>query len=140
VIKLKRAYEKPASGDGLRLLVDRLWPRGVSKVAAHVDRWLKDVAPSTGLRTWFGHDPRRWTEFRRRYFAELQARGAAVAELRALIDANPVTFVYAAKDLEHNHALALKDFMERKPKRASTRKATKRPPAKRPRVAPRRRS
>jgi uncharacterized protein YeaO (DUF488 family) len=140
VIKLKRVYEKPASGDGFRVLVDRLWPRGVSKVAAHVDRWLKEVAPSTGLRRWFGHDPSRWTEFRTRYFAELELRADAIAELRALIAENPVTFVYAAKDPEHTHALALKDFVERKPKRASGRKTTKRPLAKRPQAAPRRRS
>ncbi|HEV7490180.1 MAG TPA: DUF488 family protein [Rhodanobacteraceae bacterium] len=140
MIKLKRVYEKPASGDGFRVLVDRLWPRGVSKVAAHVDRWLKEVAPSTGLRRWFGHDPSRWTEFRTRYFAELELRADAIAELRALIAENPVTFVYAAKDPEHTHALALKDFVERKPKRASGRKTTKRPLAKRPQAAPRRRS
>ena len=140
MIRLKRAYEKTAPDDGLRILVDRLWPRGVSKVAARIDVWLKDVAPSTRLRIWFGHDPARWIEFRRRYFAELRQNPDAVAELRALTDAQPVTFVYAAKDSEHTHALALKAFMERKRKRARAKRATKRPPATRRQVAPRRRS
>ena len=140
MIKLKRVYEKPSHDDGLRILVDRLWPRGVTKLAARVDLWLKDIAPSPALRTWFGHDPARWTEFRRRYFDELKERADAVAELRALIAAQPITFVYAAKDSEHTHALALKDFAERKSKRARARKATKRPPPARRRVAPRRRS
>ena len=142
VIKLKRAYEKPAKDDGLRILVDRLWPRGVTKLAAHLDAWLKDVAPSPALRTWFGHDPARWVEFRRRYFVELKQRSDAVAELRALIAGQPVTFVYAAKDPEHTHALALKDFIERKPKRAAAKSktATKRPRPARPKAGPRRRS
>jgi uncharacterized protein YeaO (DUF488 family) len=142
MIKLKRAYEKPAKDDGLRVLVDRLWPRGVTKVAAHVDLWLKDVAPSPALRIWFGHDPARWDEFRQRYFEELKQRDDAVAQLRALIAEQPVTFVYAAKDPEHTHALALKDFVERKPKRAAAKSktATKRPRPARPKAGPRRRS
>jgi uncharacterized protein YeaO (DUF488 family) len=157
MIKLKRAYEKPAKADGLRILVDRLWPRGVTKVAAHIDVWLKDVAPSTALRTWFGHDPARWDEFRRRYFEELKQSSDAVARLRALIAEQPVTLVYAAKDTEHTHALALKDFVERKSKRvaAKTKKAaakrqraavktkktaTKRPRPAHPKAGPRRRS
>jgi len=142
MIKLKRAYEKPAKDDGLRILVDRLWPRGVTKVAAHVDLWLKDVAPSTALRIWFGHDPARWDEFRQRYFEELKKSDDAVAQLRALIAEQPVTFVYAAKDPEHTHALALKDFVERKPKRAAAKSktATKRPRPARPKAGPRRRS
>jgi uncharacterized protein YeaO (DUF488 family) len=140
MIKLKRVYEKPSHDDGLRILVDRLWPRGVTKLAARVDLWLKDIAPSPALRTWFGHDPARWTEFRRRYFDELKERADAVAELRSLIAAQPVTFVYAAKDSEHTHALALKDFAERKSKRARARKVTKRRPPARRRAAPRRRS
>lgn len=140
MIKLKRVYEKPSHDDGLRILVDRLWPRGVTKLAARVDLWLKDIAPSPALRTWFGHDPARWMEFRKRYFDELKQRGDAVAQLRALIAAQPVTFVYAAKDPEHTHALALKDFAERKSKRSRARKATKRAPPARRRAAPRRRS
>ena len=111
-IRLKRVYEPFAKADGLRILVDRLWPRGVTKVAAHIDVWCKDAAPSPALRTWFGHDPARWNEFRERYFIELQAQTGAVAELRALAATQPVTFVYAAKDSEHTHALALKAFVE----------------------------
>ena len=142
MIKLKRAYEKPAKDDGLRVLVDRLWPRGVTKLAAHIDLWLKDVAPSPALRIWFGHDPARWDEFRQRYFEELKQSDDAVAQLRALIAEQPVTFVYAAKDPEHTHALALKDFVERKPKRAAAKSkaATKRPRPARPKAGPRRRS
>ena len=142
MIKLKRIYDKPAADDGMRILVDRLWPRGVPKVAAHIDRWMKDVAPSPALRTWYGHDPERWNEFRKRYFEELKGEPDAVAELRDLVDAEPVTFVYAAKDPEHTHALALKDFIERKPKRAvaKSKTATKRPRPARPKAGPRRRS
>ena len=142
MIKLKRAYEKPAKDDGLRVLVDRLWPRGVTKLAARIDLWLKDVAPSPALRIWFGHDPARWDEFRRRYFEELKQSDDAVAQLRALIAEQPVTFVYAAKDPEHTHALALKDFIERKPKRAAAKSktATKRPRPARPKAGPRQRS
>ena len=142
-IRLKRAYEKPAADDGLRVLVDRLWPRGISKAKARIDVWLKDVAPSTALRTWFGHDPARWGEFRRRYFSELRQRSDAVAELRTLIARREITFVYAAKDVDHTHALALKEFIERLRRKPRTRKskiATKRPRSKRPRAAPRRRS
>jgi len=143
MIRLKRAYEKPTAADGMRILVDRLWPRGVSKAAARIDAWLKEVAPSTALRTWFGHDPARWDEFWRRYFSELKHRSEAVAELRALIARHRVTFVYAAKDVEHTHALALKEFIERrrrKPSRSKARTPTKRPRSTRPRAAPRPRS
>jgi len=140
MVSLKRVYEKATAEDGLRILVDRLWPRGVSKAAARIDVWLKDVAPSPRLRTWFGHDPARWSEFRQRYFAELKRHADTVAELRTLIDAQPATFVYAAKDTEHTHALALKEFVERKRKRARAKKTTTRRPAARRRAAPRRRS
>lgn len=143
VVTLKRVYEKPAKDDGLRVLVDRLWPRGVTKIAAHIDLWLKDAAPSPALRTWFGHDPKRWAEFRRRYFKELEHCADAVTQLRSLIAEQPVTFVYAAKDSEHTHALALKEFVERKPKRAAvktSKKATKRAPPARQKAGPRRRS
>ena len=124
MIRLKRVYEKPAQDDGLRVLVDRLWPRGVRKIDAHVDAWLKDVAPSPALRTWFGHDPARWTEFRRRYTAELKAHPDAVAELRDLVAGKRVTFVYGAKDPDHTHAIVLRDFVERgSRKRAAAKKA-----------------
>ena len=149
MIKLKRAYEKPSKDDGFRILVDRLWPRGVSKVEAHFDAWLKDVTPSPKLRTWFGHDPDKWAEFRRRYTAELEDDGEAVRELRDLVaEKKNVTFVYGAKDVEHTHVIVLKDFIEqgsRKRRPAKTtatktaaKKATKPLRSARPKAAPRR--
>ena len=146
-IRLKRAYEAPSKDDGFRILVDRLWPRGVSKVDAHFDAWLKDVAPSAKLRTWFGHDPEKWAEFGRRYTAELKQDTAAVAELRDLVaEKKNVTFVSGAKDTEHTHAIVLKDFIERSSrvaakkttKKTAAKKATKRPRPARPKAAPRR--
>lgn len=107
---LKRAYEPAVDADGLRVLVDRLWPRGLDKDHAAIDEWLKDVAPSQGLRQWFGHDPVRWREFRSRYLAELGGN-AAVDHLRELWRGRRVTLVYAARDTEHNHALVLRDFL-----------------------------
>ena len=103
--KIKRAYEKPASTDGVRVLVDRIWPRGVSKADARIDQWLKEVAPSTALRKWFGHDPERWMEFKRRYFAELDAQGGALDELRKLAHGKTVTLVFGARDTEHSLSL-----------------------------------
>ena len=146
-IKLKRAYEPASKDDGFRILVDRLWPRGVGKVDAHFDAWLKNVAPSSKLRTWFGHDPAKWAEFGRRYTAELSHDTDAVAELRDLVaEKKNVTFVSGAKDTEHTHAIVLKDFIERgsrapakKPaKKTAAKKATKRPRSARPKAAPRR--
>lgn len=113
MIFLKRAYEKPGPKDGTRILVERLWPRGVSRENAKIDIWLKDIAPSTALRKWFGHDPIRWQEFVKRYWAELESNPASVKILREKIKSGPVTFVYAAKDVEHNGALALKMFLEK---------------------------
>jgi uncharacterized protein YeaO (DUF488 family) len=110
--KHKRAYEKPARGDGCRVLVDRLWPRGVSKAEAKIDHWAKELAPSTALRKWFGHDPERWPEFKRGYFAELESQGEALGELRKLARGKTVTLVYGAKDVEHNQAVALKEYLE----------------------------
>jgi uncharacterized protein YeaO (DUF488 family) len=110
-VKLKRAYEPAAEGDGTRILVDRLWPRGVSKADAAVDRWLKEIAPSTGLREWFGHDPARWQEFRRRYKQELQQHAAELEELRALARHGTVTLLYGARDEEHNDAVVLRDVL-----------------------------
>jgi uncharacterized protein YeaO (DUF488 family) len=114
MIRLKRVYEEPATDDGLRILVERLWPRGLSKERAAVDLWLKEVAPSSELRRWFNHDPDRWKEFLRRYHAELLQNGGTVDELRRKCRSGTVTFVYAARDEEHNGALALKDYLERK--------------------------
>jgi uncharacterized protein YeaO (DUF488 family) len=112
VIRLKRIYLKPAPEDGVRILVERLWPRGLRKEDAAVDLWLKDVAPSPELRTWFGHDPARWEEFCRRYRAELKGRPELLAMLRQKGREGPVTLVYAARDEAHNAALALKKFLE----------------------------
>jgi uncharacterized protein YeaO (DUF488 family) len=112
MIRLKRAYEQPSRSDGLRILVERLWPRGVTKEKAALDLWLKDVAPTPGLRKWFSHDPAKWKQFEQRYWKELNARPAAVALLRRKIKQGTVTLVYAAHDEEHNGALALKEFLE----------------------------
>jgi uncharacterized protein YeaO (DUF488 family) len=111
-IKLKRAYEGPESGDGFRILVDRLWPRGVSKSAARIDLWLKEIAPSAALRKWFGHDPSKWTAFRDRYFRELDQNPHAVEQLMTHVRHGTVTLVYGAKDQEHNDAVALKEYLE----------------------------
>ncbi len=111
-VKLKRAYDAPAKSDGYRVLADRLWPRGIAKVNAKVDLWLKEVAPSTELRQWFGHDPEKWTEFMKRYRAELK-RNPAWHELQSLARQKDVTLVYAAKDQLHNEALVLKELLER---------------------------
>jgi uncharacterized protein YeaO (DUF488 family) len=107
-IRLKRAYEPASPEDGLRVLVDRLWPRGLRKADAAVDRWLKELAPSSELRRWFAHDPARWEEFRRRYRSELAARSALLDELRAAARQRPLTLVYAARDERHNDAVVLR--------------------------------
>jgi uncharacterized protein YeaO (DUF488 family) len=112
-VRLKRAYEPPAPADGTRILVDRLWPRGVSKADAAIDQWVRDLAPSPELRTWFSHDPARFAEFERRYVAELRGHGATVAELRALARKAAVTLVYAARDEEHNDAVVLRKVLLR---------------------------
>ncbi len=111
-VVLKRAYEPAARSDGQRILVDRLWPRGLSKDKARLDLWLKDIAPSTGLRQWFGHDPEKWPEFRKRYRAELRGN-PALPGLRAMARRGQVTLVYAARDREHNEAIVLKQILER---------------------------
>lgn len=113
-LKLKRAYDPPVEGDGFRLLVDRLWPRGLRKDQARLDGWLKGIAPSTALRKWFGHDPARWEEFQRRYFAELDGRTSIVEDLRQRTQRGRVTLVYGAKDQTHNHAVALQEYLRRR--------------------------
>ena len=113
MINLKRAYEPAAKTDGERILVERLWPRGVSKDRAKIDLWLKDVAPSTDLRKWFGHDPEKWQEFRRRYDAELKEKADVIKMLKQKAKKGRLTFVYAARDEEHNGALALKEILEK---------------------------
>jgi uncharacterized protein YeaO (DUF488 family) len=108
-IRLKRAYEPAAAADGVRILVDWLWPRGLTKVEAAVDRWMRDLAPSTDLRRWFGHDLARWDEFRRRYVRELRLRGELLDEVRSLAQRRRVTLVFGARDETHNDAVALRD-------------------------------
>ncbi len=137
MIQIKRAYVKASKQDGIRILVDHLWPRGVSKEEAHLDLWLKDISPSTKLREWFGHDPKKWPEFKKRYFAELHRQKNVIghepeqwehfkkkylkdfdkhpdiiAQLKALSKHHPITLVYAAHDEEHNNAVALKEYIE----------------------------
>jgi len=111
-IKLKRAYEVPESGDAFRILVDRLWPRGVSKSSARIDLWLKEIAPSAALRKWFGHDPSKWAKFRDRYFRELDNNPQAIEQRMKHVRHGTVTLVYGAKDQEHNDAVALKEYLE----------------------------
>ena len=112
MIRLKRVYEPRGKDDGFRILVERLWPRGLSKQRAQVDLWLKDISPSPELRTWYGHEVNKWEEFQRRYVAELRSN-PAVKQLRALVrEKKVVTFVYAARDEEHNSARVLKAFLE----------------------------
>ena len=113
MINLKRAYVKPEKQDGFRVLVERLWPRGLKKEAVALDLWLKDVAPSPGLRRWFGHDPARWEEFCRRYWIELAEQPAAIKVLREKLSQGNVTLVYGSRDQEHNAAVALKEFLEK---------------------------
>lgn len=111
MIRVKRVYDPPESDDGMRFLVERLWPRGLSKVALCIDGWLRDVAPSHELRRWFGHDPKRWEEFRRRYFAELDARPEAWRPLLEAAARGNVTLLFSARDTEHNNAVALRDYL-----------------------------
>ena len=110
-VKLKRAYEPAAPGDGTRILVDRLWPRGVSKSRLARDEWMKDVAPSSGLRKWFGHDPARWPEFRTRYAREVRANAELFGRLRDLAREGPITLVYSAHDERHNDAVVLRALL-----------------------------
>jgi uncharacterized protein YeaO (DUF488 family) len=110
-IAMKRAYDPPIEADGVRVLVDRLWPRGLTKKSAAIDQWPKDVTPSTELRKWFHHDPDRWDEFRRRYLAELKDKGSEIEALRKLAQAGPITLIYAARDTPHLHATVLRDVL-----------------------------
>jgi uncharacterized protein YeaO (DUF488 family) len=110
-LKIKRVYEPSDKNDGTRVLVDRLWPRGMTKAKAGVDIWLKELAPSAELRKWFGHDPDKWTEFKKRYRAELEMNDEQVARLREEIKKGPVTLLYGAKDEEHNDAVVLMEFL-----------------------------
>ncbi len=110
-VRIKRIYEEPADDDGFRVFIDRLWPRGLKKEQVRFDRWLKDVAPSTELRRWFGHDPAKWQEFKTRYFRELDAQSEAVAELVALSEAQTVTLLFGAKAERYSNAAALQEYL-----------------------------
>jgi uncharacterized protein YeaO (DUF488 family) len=112
-VAIKRVYDEPQPDDGRRVLIDRIWPRGLSKERAHVDLWLKEVAPSTELRKWFGHDPEKFAEFRTRYEAELSSGPAqeALTQLRDLAEQGPLTLLFAAHDTEHNNAVVLRDLL-----------------------------
>ncbi len=114
-ILIKRIYEPAAKTDGFRVLVDRLWPRGVSKAQVNIDLWLPDVGPSTALRQWFDHDPTKWTEFHRRYHAELNNKAALLATIKKEAKAGPITLLYSAKDERHNQAVALRSFLLKRP-------------------------
>jgi uncharacterized protein YeaO (DUF488 family) len=114
MIRLKRVYEEEDRSDGVRYLVERLWPRGIKKTALHIDQWLKDAAPSTDLRKWFGHDPEKWTEFRKKYSAELDREPESWAPIRDAARRGTVTLLYSSHDTEHNNAVALKSYVERK--------------------------
>jgi uncharacterized protein YeaO (DUF488 family) len=109
--RTKRVFESAEASDGMRVLVDRMWPRGLRKEDAHIDIWLKDIAPSPALRQWIGHDPHRWTEFKRRYYHELVSRRQAVERLQSLAESHTVTLVYAAQDVAHNQARALAEYL-----------------------------
>ena len=112
-ISLKRAYEPPSRSDGCRILVERLWPRGLSKQDAKIDLWPKEAAPSTELRRWFNHDPDKWVEFKRRYFKELRDRRESLEPIIERVQAGRVTFVFASRETRFNNAVALKEYVER---------------------------
>lgn len=111
VIRVKRAYERPTPADGLRVLVDRLWPRGLARATSAIDLWVKEIAPSAELRRWFAHDGRKWTEFCRRYAAELDTKPLPVAALRGAIRRGTVTLIFAARDKSRNNAVALQRYL-----------------------------
>jgi uncharacterized protein YeaO (DUF488 family) len=110
-VKLKRAYEAPAAEDGVRILVDRLWPRGIAKKEAALSLWMKEIAPSTELRKWFGHDPDRWNEFRKRYASEITRNSLLLDQLRSLALEGSITLIYSAHDENHNNAIVLRDVI-----------------------------
>lgn len=122
MVAIKRAYDPPARGDGTRVLVDRLWPRGMKKENAHVEKWMRELGPSNELRQFFGHDPARWQEFRKRYLTELKNAEAKVllAELKKIARSGTLTLVYSAKDQEHNQAVVLKELLEKKSRSRQT--------------------
>ena len=110
-IRIKRVYEKPEADDGVRILVDRLWPRGLTKEVASIDLWPKELSPSTELRRWYNHEPAKWQEFKRRYFAELSSNPEAISMLLEHVGTNPTTFLFSSKETELNNAVALKEYV-----------------------------
>jgi uncharacterized protein YeaO (DUF488 family) len=113
-VNIKRVYEEPKKSDGKRILVDRLWPRGLTKAEVKVDLWLKEIAPSTALRKWFSHEPSKWEEFKKRYSVELEKNNEQISLLEREVSEGKVTLVYGAKDQEHNGAVVLREFLEHK--------------------------
>ena len=111
-IAIKRVYEPAAESDGFRILIDRIWPRGLSKDQSHIDLWLKDIAPSTALRKWFGHSPAKWSEFNSKYCSEIDEHSEEVEIIRKHMKEGPVTLIYAAKDTQHNNAIVLKRYIQ----------------------------
>jgi uncharacterized protein YeaO (DUF488 family) len=132
MIRLKRAYDAVSRTDGTRFLVERLWPRGVSKAKLRVDSWLKEVGPSTELRKWFRHDPEKWSEFRRRYFRELDSRQITWQPIVSAARRGTVTLVYSSHDTEHNNAVALQEYLRAKSRRPATSKQASVPDRPRP--------
>jgi uncharacterized protein YeaO (DUF488 family) len=116
-VRLKRVYDQPGDQDGTRVLVDRLWPRGIKKGNAAVDLWLKDIAPSNELRRWFSHEPTKWPEFKKRYFEELEGKGDALQKMVELASRGKVTLLYSSKEEKFNNAVALKEYIEEKGRR-----------------------
>jgi uncharacterized protein YeaO (DUF488 family) len=116
-ILIKRTYDAPERKDGFRILVDRLWPRGLKKEDSRTREWLKDIAPSDGLRKWFSHDPDKWQEFKRRYFKELIEKNDLIKQLKEKAKGQTITLLYSAKDLKYNNAVALKEYLEREKQR-----------------------
>ncbi len=131
MVAIKRAYDPPSRNDGTRILVDRLWPRGISKQEAHVEKWMRELGPSNELRRYFGHDPARWQEFRRRYLAELKRPEAAALldDLLQIVRGGTLTLLYSAKNQQHNQAVVLKELLEKKLRSAAWRRDLRRIPS-----------
>ena len=127
MLRMKRVYDPAAVADGQRILVDRLWPRGLSKAKAKVDEWLKDIAPTTELRRWFAHDPAKWPEFERRYKRELRAHRTLIGDIARRAMRGPITIVFAARDEDHNDAVVLATLIRSRMKRAASAKKRMRP-------------
>ena len=123
MLKIKRVYDPPSPNDGKRILIDRLWPRGLKKEDAKVDDWIKEVAPSTELRTWYGHDPKKWSEFKRRFFSELRRRQDLVEGIVSASRKGTVTLLFGSREERFNNAVALKEFVEARMSASERKKA-----------------